>query len=199
MRHPTLLILFAIFVGGCTSALTPPVQEFTIYPSHHSSTPTKPFLSKTLRLVPTKTIPSLTSRNLVYLYDSGEIGNYLYTRWSDAPSTLIERSLLYTLQDQRVFETLLTNTSSAQSDWVLESDLHAFYHRFETNQKSFGVIDITYRLIDAKTKHAIDSKRFYISIEASGNNAVGGVNALSEATSELTSQCTQWIKEKVNQ
>lgn len=196
MRHLTLLIPFALLIGGCSSTLTPPVQEYTIYPPFHSSSPSKPISAKTLRLAPTKTIPSLSTRNLLYLRENGEIGNYLYTRWSDAPGILIERSLLHSLQESMLFSTLLTSTSSAQSDTILEADLHAFYHRFEPDQKSRGVIDITYRLIDAKTKLPIASKRFVIGKEASSGNAVGGVNALRAATEELTMQCTQWIHEK---
>lgn len=196
MRHLTLLIPFVILLGGCSSTLTPPVQEYTIYPPLHSSSSSKPFSAKTLRLSPTKTIPSLSSRNLLYLRQNGEVGNYLYTRWSDVPAILIERSLVDSLQVNMLFSALLTNTSSAQSDLLLESDLHAFYHRFEADRKSQGVIDITYRLIDTKTKLPIASKRFFITKEASGENAAGGIEALTAATSELTLQCTQWLQEK---
>lgn len=196
MRHLTLLISFAMLIGGCSSTLTPPIQEYTIYPPLHSASSPQPLSTKTLRLSPMKTIPSLSSRNLLYLRENGEIGSYLYTRWSDAPSVLLERSLSHTLQEKMFFSTLLTGASSAQSDLLLESDLHAFYHRFDTDRKSQGVIDVTYRLIDAKTKLPIASKRFFITKEASSENAAGGIEALTAATSELTIQCTQWLQEK---
>lgn len=198
MRYATILIPIALlFLGGCSSTTTPPIKEYTIYPSSGDSSISKPIWSKTLRVMSPKALPSLSGRELLYLRENGEIGNYLYTRWSDAPSTLIERSLLHTLHEKKLFATLLNSTSSAQADVVLESDLSAFYHRFEGEQESYGVIDITYRLIDAKTKFPIASKRFFITKIAASPNAQGGVKALDDATRELTRQCTQWILEEI--
>lgn len=199
MRSITFLIPIALLIGGCSPTLTPSTKEYTIYPTKGESSASKPISTKTLRLMSSKTLPSLSSRDLVYLRQNGEIGNYLYTRWSDTPGTLIERSLLHALQEHRLFTTLLNSTSSAQSDLVLESDLSAFYHHFEGEHKSHGVIDITYRLIDSKTKLPIASKRFFITKEAPTDNAEGGIKALSDATQELTRQCILWIQKEVTQ
>lgn len=198
MRYATILIPIALlFLGGCSSTTTPPIKEYTIYPSSGKSSLSQPMSSKTLRVMSPKAPPSLSGRELLYLRENGEIGNYLYTRWSDVPSSLIERSLIHTLQEKKLFATLLNSTSSAQADILLESDLSAFYHRLEGEQESYGVIDITYRLIDAKTKLPIASKRFYITKLSPTQNGQGGVKALDDATRELTHQCTQWILQEI--
>lgn len=197
MRSITFLIPISFLLAGCSPTLTPPIKEYTIYPSHSEYTVLKPISTKTLRVMRSKTLPSLSGKELLYLHQNGELGNYLYTRWSDTPGALIERSLFHTLQEHKLFKTLLNSTSSAQADVVLESDLNAFYHRFEGENKSYGVIDITYRLIDPKTKITIASKRFFITQEAPTHDAQGGVKALDDATRELTRQCTQWIKEEI--
>lgn len=197
MHYITLFITIILLLAGCSSAITPPIKEYTIYPSGSESAILKPISSKTLRVMSPKTLPSLSGRDLLYLRENGEVGNYLYTRWSDAPGTLIKISLLHSLQEKKLFATLLNGTSSAKSDWVLESDLNAFYHRFEGEQQSYGVIDITYRLIDTKTKLPITSKRFFITKISPARNAEGGVQALSDATQELTYQCTLWIQEEI--
>ena len=197
MRHLCLIIPLIILITGCTSTINPVVNEYTIYPSNQVKSLSSPASIKTLALASTKTIPSLASKNLTYLHPNGESGNYLYTRWSDSPSVLIERSLIHRLQEKAIFPTLLSSTSTAQADLLLESDLHAFYHIFKSEQKSQGVIDITYRIIDIKTKTPIASKRFFIIKDAPSEDAAGGIIALSAATQELVQQSTQWIQEKV--
>lgn len=192
MRH-LVLIIPAVMLVGCSAAISPAIHEYTIYPPSDQDVPTVAHSSKTLRLSTTKTVPSLASKNLYYLKNGGESGSYLYARWSDTPAILIERSLSGALHDQGLFASLLTPTSAAQADWVLESDLNAFYHRFEAGQKSAGVIDITYRLIDTKTKLLISSKRFRIATAAASEDAKGGIDALTAATRELTDQSTRWL------
>lgn len=195
MRCYTLIIPLAFIIAGCSSA-APAVNEYTIYPSA-SIKSTAVHSSKVLRIASTRTIPSLESKNLTYLRLDGVSGSYLYTRWSDTPSQLIERSLHHSLQEQALFSTILSPTSSARADILLESDLHAFYHRFEAGETSKGVIDITYRLIDVDTKLPIASKRFLITKNATSEDGIGGIKALSDATKELSELCSQWIKERV--
>ena len=106
---------------------------------------------------------------------------------------MIERSLSSSLEEKRLFGTLLSSASSAQASLVLESDLKAFYHRFLADGTSEGYIDITYRLVDGRTKAPLGSRRFRIAAKAPTNDAPGGVSALGEATRELSLQCTQWL------
>lgn len=199
MRHLTLMIPIALLITGCSTAMTPPIQEYTIYPSVESSAAHTVHSSKTLRISSMKTIPSLASKNLYYLRSKGESGSYLYSRWSDSPAILIERSLTAALEEKKMFTTLLTPLSTAHADWILEADLNAFYHRFEQNDKSSGVIDITYRLIDTKTKLPLASKRFIIIVASASADAAGGVNALTEATQELTDQLIQWLNIQIQE
>ena len=195
MRFYTLFVPFILV--GCSSVTNPMINEYTIYPSSLSSQQTEQHTSKILRLAPTRTIPSLETKYLSYLRSNGESGNYLYTRWSDTPSLLIERSLHHTLDEKALFSAILSPSSASNADVILESELHAFYHRFEAGKPSKGIIDITYRLIDTQTKLPIASKRFLITQESPSEDAIGGIKALSEATNELSHQCTQWIQESL--
>ncbi len=199
MRHYSLIIPVVFMIAGCSSATTPPIHEYTIYTPSQLSQKVQKTSPKILRLSATRSIPSLESKQLSYLRSSGESGTYLYTRWSDTPSLLIERSLYRSLTEKGLFSTILSPTSSSTADFVLESDLHAFYHHFEDAQPSKGVIDITYRLIDTKSKLPFASKHFLITKDAPSEDAIGGVKALSEATNELTQLCTQWIEERTKE
>lgn len=199
MRFYPFILLIAFIITGCSSTISQAVNEYTIYPPSESSKPAIKRSTQILRLATTRTIPSLASKNLSYLRHNGESGSYLYTRWSDVPSLLIERSLYRSLDEKALFNAILSPTSSSNADIILESDLHAFYHRFEAGQPSKGVIDITYRLIDTKSKLPFASKRFLITQDAPSEDAIGGIKALTEATNNLTQQCTNWIEEKTKE
>lgn len=192
MKHAAIAFCAAL-IAGC-STTTPPLNVYTILPSPSAREPLPaPLGHGTLRIAATRSLPSLASRSLIYLREGGESGEYLYTRWSDAPSTLIERSLLSSLQEKQLFKAVFPPTSSSRSDRILESELDAFYHRFLRDGTSEGVIDITFRLLDARTKAPLASKRFLISKPAPTNDARGGIAALSDATYELAGQCSGWL------
>lgn len=191
MRYYSLFIFTLLLLSGCTST-SPSVNEYTLLspPSVKSDKP--PLFFKSLSVAPSKSIGSLSSKNLIYLKESGETGPYLYSRWSDTPAALIQRSLLKSLDEHSLFASLSPSTSLAQSDMVLESDLDAFYHRF-SKDTSEGYIDITYRLIDTHTKKSVASKRFIITSPAQSMDARGGVEALKLAQTELNRQCIEWL------
>lgn len=194
MKTFFLYLSALLLLTGCSTTLSPAIKEYTILPHTISlDQKTSPSAFYVVRIATMKTLPSLASKNIYYVYEKGESGHYLYSRWSDAPSVLIERSLRSVLQEKNIVESLIPSSSSAQTDFILESDLNAFYHRFYDNGTSEGYIDITYRLVDTKAKHTIATKRFTITVPASSNDATGGVNALSEATRKLTDQCSQWL------
>lgn len=193
MKYFIPFVFAALLIIGCSAPLTPPVNEYTILHSEHLQKEKAPLSPHTLSIASSKTVPSLSSQSLYYLREGGESGAYLYSRWSDTPTVLIQRSLTASLQEKGVFTSLIPQTSAIHADWVLESDLSAFYHRFPKNSKSEGFIDITYRLVDTSIKRSMESKRFVITAAAHTDDAIGGVNALTQATEELCTQVTEWI------
>lgn len=191
MRKYILYFVTVLMLVGCSSKV-PSVNEYTLLSHSIIEKQSTPKSSKNLTVASVKSIASLSTKNIIYLHENGETASYLYSRWSDTPSVLIQRSLLSSLYEEHLFVSLSPATSSAQADWVLESDLNAFYHRFSKNG-SDGYIDITYRLIDARTKRPLASKRFMISSPSSSMDAQGGVEALKKSTLELNRQVIQWL------
>ncbi|MFH0710892.1 MAG: ABC-type transport auxiliary lipoprotein family protein [Pseudomonadota bacterium] len=193
MKTILLTTLITFILAGCSS-LHPSLHEYTILPSYMPRAATMLPVKATLKVSSTRSIPSLSSTQIYYLKDTSRLDAYLYSTWTDSPSSMIDRSLYSSLQNRQLFTTLIPTTSSAMADLILESDLNAFYHRFLDDSKSEGVIDITYRLIDLKTKTALGSKRFFITEPALSANAQGGVNALTKATQRLSENTTDWLE-----
>lgn len=190
MRFFSLIILTFLLIG-CTST-TPSIHEYTLLLPQNTHTNEASLSTKTLSIASAKSLGSLSGKNVLYLRESTETGAYLYSKWSDTPSILIQRSLIQSLQNKNLFAMVAPTSSLAQSDWILESELDGFYHRF-TKISSEGYIDITYRLIDPKTKHVVASKRFVITSPAPSMDAQGGVEALKNSLHELNTQCTAWL------
>lgn len=193
MKNVLISVTLALVLAGC-STTTPAIREYTIIPLHSLKNPLSPPANVSLKLTPTKSIPSLASKKLYYLRDTTRIGSYLYSRWTDTPANMIDHVLISTLQNRHLFAALLPSTSAAYADMTLESDLYAFYHRFHNDGSSEGFIDITYRLIDSKSKKTIGSKHFSITSPAVSADAAGGVNALTVATHRLSEESSRWLE-----
>lgn len=191
MRLFICTLFIALLMMGCSST-TPSINEYTLLSSRNTPDAHLPLTPKTLNIAPPKALSSLNSKSILYLRNDTESGNYLYSRWSDTPAALIQRSLIHSLQNDNLFSSVSPTSSLSQSDWLVESDLDAFYHRF-VEDRSEGYIDITYRLINPKTKQIIASKRFTITTPAHSNDAIGGVDALKNALLELNIQCSAWL------
>lgn len=191
MRLFICTLFIALLMMGCSST-TPSINEYTLLSSRNTPDAHLPLTPKTLNIAHPKVLSSLNSKSILYLRNDTESGNYLYSRWSDTPAALIQRSLIQSLQNDNLFSSVSPTSSVSQSDWLVESDLDAFYHRF-VDDRSEGYIDITYRLINPKTKQIIASKRFTITAPAHSNDAIGGVDALKNALQELNNQCSAWL------
>jgi cholesterol transport system auxiliary component len=192
MKSAAIYLFITLLLGGC-STTSPSTSEYTLVASKTTLQNTlAPQSLKTLSVASSKPLSSLTGKSLIYLRENGESGPYLYSRWSDTPAILIQRTLIHSLQPAALFSSVIPASSLAQSDWTLESDLDGFHHRLSDHQ-SEGLIDITYRIVENKTKRVIATKRFLIISPAPSMDALGGVNALKNATDELNSQCIAWL------
>lgn len=193
MNNTLFAAMLALLITGC-SITVPAINEYTIIPPYYPSDTRAVPTNLTLKLTSTKSIASLSSKEIYYLRETTHIGSYLYSRWVDTPASMIDTALTSSLQNRRLFVTLIPTTSSAYADLSLESELHAFYHRFPSDVKSEGLIDITYRLIDSKTKKTVASKRFIITSPSPTQDAAGGVKALSSATQQLSEETVLWLE-----
>ncbi len=191
MYRSILPLLIMLIVSGC-STITPAISQYSLLTEQTLQPMGGKPSEKSLTVASSKPIPSLWGKDLIYVRPNGETGHYLYTRWSDTPSSMIQRSLLLALQDAAIFSSSAPSLSLSRSDWLLESELNAFEHRFYAN-RSEGFIDITYRVVDTQSKRPLASKRFKITAEAPSMDAVGGVEALRNAQYELNRQCLAWL------
>ncbi len=193
MKTIFLAVISTFIATGC-STIVPQVNEYSLN-TRQSSAPYNTSIAspKTLQYQGIKAPISLSSKAIVYTKKNQEIGRYLYSSWNDIPSSMIERSTLGMLEESHLFANVIPSYSKSNADYLLESDLNAFYHQILDNGASEGFVDITYRLIDVKSRQCIESKRFIVTQSSDTQDAKGGIKALKKSIDVLNMQIIQWL------
>jgi cholesterol transport system auxiliary component len=198
MKKILPLIILALF-SGC-SIHTPAITEYSLFSAEPSGiTPFSTSLPKSIKLNAPITLSSLATKSIHYSTSTQESGNYLYSAWSDTPSSMIENTLFLALQHSNLFATVTPSASWAKTDYILESNLAIFQHTIKEDGSSEGIIDITYRLIDLESKKVIATKHFCTTQPSVSNNAKGGVEALKKNIDKVNRQVIEWLSLTLNQ
>lgn len=199
MKTIILAAIATFLFTGC-STLVPQVNEFSLLTIGETSTQSATITasSKTLQYQRIKAPASLSSKAILYTKHDQEVGRYLYSSWSDTPASMMESSTITAVQESRLFANVIPAHSQSKGDYSLESDLNALYHQIHNSSTSEGFIDITYRLIDSRTRQCIATKRLIITYPADTQDAKGGVNALKKSMDELNVQIIQWLKTTID-
>jgi ABC-type uncharacterized transport system auxiliary subunit len=186
-----LLFLVALLFTGCVTHTAPSIHySLTIKTPVQSIT----HIPKSIKIgAPSSSINYLTD-SIHYTKPNGESGNYLYSVWDNPPVVTIGDSLFSTLEYSGLFNTAIPYSSLGQTDYLLESTLISFQHTIINSDSSEGLIDISMRVIDLKTKKIIATKRFVIATPSKSNNAIGGVASLQEGLKILNTQTLQWLE-----
>jgi cholesterol transport system auxiliary component len=185
-------LALALFAGCSIHA--PAITEYSLISTESLNNLSSITTYKTIRLNAPVTLSSLATKSIYYTSSKQESGSYLYSIWSDTPSSMIENTLFLTLQQSNLFSIVAPSASWAKTDYLLESNIALFHHRINSNGTSDGVIDTSYRLVDTTTKKVIASKHFFLTQPAESNNAKGGVVALQKGLQVLNLQTLQWLE-----
>ena len=183
---PGPLLLAAILLGGCAGVVrneSPSVvYDFGPPPAASASSAAWPGLALAV-----KSPPWFESLNLDYrlAYDDAQIlREYAGSRWAGAPGVLLAQRLTLKLG--------AASEGAANVACLLRVDLHEFAQRFDTPQRSVGVLQATASVFDAK-RRLIDRRRFTVEQVATRADAQGGANALAAAGGEFGQRLGDWL------
>lgn len=193
-----LLILIFLLMSGC-GFQSPAITEYSLLTAPTKAVSPYQSIHKNIKIATPSAPSSLASKSIHYITSAHESGNYLYSKWSDTPSTMIENSLFQSLQESHLFTTVSPSFSLAQSDYLLESNLLLFHHHINENGTSSGVIDISFRLIDLESKKVLSTKHFTLSNPAQSKDAKGGTLALHKSLEEINIQVVEWLNSTLHQ
>jgi len=191
----TGLMLFTLlfFLSGCSIkdvALKP--YNYTLEPMvklEHFRTHTQDVLKVAHIDAPS----GLNSRAILYK-KNGAMQPYKYGIWSETPAMKLQHLLTEALQDQNHFESVISGTSMASNNLVLESDIQHFEEVFKEDGTSYVYISIRFRLVELKTGNVLGSVR--ISTKESvtiTNGAEGTVEAFNRASNTVIHDLAKWV------
>ncbi len=187
------LVFILLSVSGCS------FKETNLKPYTYSL---EPMVHLTRANAPTRDVlkiaridaPSgLNSRAILYKQE-GAMLPYKYGTWSETPPLKLQYLIAEALQDQNHFESVISGTSMASNNLVLESVLQNFEEVFDANDNSYVYVNIRFRLIDIKSGNVLGTTRIASKKTVTKQNgAEGTVEAFNLASKEVIEQLAAWI------
>lgn len=190
-----LLPLALILLSGCG------VKETTLKPYSYALEPVvklERFSQPNSDVVKVARIdaPSgLNSRAILYKKE-GAMQSYKYGLWNETPPLKLQHLITEALQDQNHFTSVISGTSMASNNLVLEPVLQNFEEVFGEDGKSHVLVALRFRLIELKSGEVLGTIRLFSKREVTNTNgAVGAVEAFNEASADVIKNLSLWINE----
>lgn len=152
----------------------------------------------TLQVARVEMPPWLQGEGMYYRLDYGNhqrIAAYANSAWAAPPAEMLEQLIRNTLAADGGWQAVIGPGSDAQPQFILRVDVADFSQVFATPQASFGVLDATATLVDARNATVIAQRSFHLRIAAPSVDAAGGVAALGAASRDFVSKLRTWLRE----
>ena len=194
-KYYWLIAIFLILVlTGCSHKDTHAIDIYTLkYNKSSNLKHTVYFTDKTLKIALPKSTKEIRRDKILYTKTTHQREAYAYSRWSDTPNHMTMQFLVTLLNQHKLFKAVIPESSIADSQLLLESNIEDFYQFFDKENQSFGIVKIQCFLIDQKSKKIISKHYFDLKIPSSSANAKGGVQALNLALEQIASQLITWL------
>jgi cholesterol transport system auxiliary component len=192
MRYLWLIPLLFL-LGGCS------VKETSIKPYNYSLEPIvnlsrfKEHTQDVLKVARIDAPSGLNTRAILYKKDGATLP-YKYGTWSETPPLKLQYLIAEALQDQNHYESVISGTSMASNNLILESVLQNFEEVFEESGRSYVYVNIRFHLIDLKSGEILGSTRIASKVPVTNTDgAAGAVEAFNGATKTIIESLAAWI------
>jgi cholesterol transport system auxiliary component len=169
------LIILALFFGGCTT-IKPSVAQYSIaLDDLKINSSALGFKEKSLKISKAFASSSLSSHRMEYMESDHRVFAYSQSQWQEAPSVMIESTLLKSIREAGLFESVHPSKSRIKSDFILETNIERFMQLFSEDMKESHVeVVLNLSLIDAKTNTLFKSRTFISRAETKSPDSEGG-------------------------
>ncbi len=188
-------IVIAIFLFSACSVKKTAITEYTINTHIHKSelNATK-CIDKSLKI--SQAFSSSELMSLKMNYKEGDYKQFFYSQsqWADSPNRVITTQIVKLLRESKLFQSVQTDKSRTNSEYILETNIEDFMQYFSKNSKdSFVNIVMTITLLDAQTSMIVATKTFSVEMKSDTLDAEGGVSALNQAFEDILVQMRGWL------
>lgn len=195
MKQMILAIFTLILLSGCSVKETPlKPYSYTLEPMlklERFSNHTKDVLKVAYIDAPS----GLNTRSILYKKD-GAMQPYKYGTWSETPPLKLQHLITEALMDQHHFGSVISGTSMASNNLVLEPVLQNFEEVFREDDSSYVHVSLRFRVVEIKSGEVLGSVKLSSKKEVTNTNgAEGVVEAFNAATADVIKSLSLWINE----
>lgn len=137
----------------------------------------------------------LNNRSILYKKE-GAMQPYKYGVWNETPPLKLQHLITEALQDQNHFTSVISGTSMASNNLILEPVLQNFEEVFAEDGRSHVLVALRFRLIELKSGDVLGTIRIFSKKDVTNTDgAVGAVEAFNAASAEVIKNLSLWINE----
>jgi len=125
-----------------------------------------------------------------------QLYTYANSRWAATPAAMLTLQIRNHMLSE-TGNTVIKPGDGAQADYMLQIELDEFSQVFDAIDSSHAVISLNASLIKRKTRSIIAQRNFRMQQKTSTTDAAGAVNALTEASNQLTENLGDWIIKEI--
>jgi cholesterol transport system auxiliary component len=197
MSMKTLLLagLLSLALGGCFSLGTNKDVPIVTYQLRDSGsvTPAAQPNPRSLLVLPTASDAFYDTTSMAFSRAPDTRGLYQFALWTERPARRLSSLLLARLDAEHAFASVAQAGSGVKGDWLLDTELLAFYHDAVTPPGSVRVA-LRADVVDVRSRSLIARKRFDVSVPAASYDAAGAAQAFNQATGNLLDLVSRWLQ-----
>jgi cholesterol transport system auxiliary component len=196
MKSIYFFIIVMIFMSAC-SRTYPPYKLYELQPQSSSAAVQQRqqvCQQKSIRIARV-IVPQILMHKKMYYTQGLESYAYSESRWTQRPVSFITSNIVQSLENSKIFASVISDTSKAKTSYLLESRVDTFMQYYiKQNSASFVKISVTFFLLDAKSAKVLKSMHFQKEMKCKSADARGGVEALNQLLSEALKALVIWLE-----
>jgi ABC-type uncharacterized transport system auxiliary subunit len=177
-------------LSGCSMAQQS-ITYYTLSPEVEEQRGSKR-QKKTITVLYPKSVREASGSSMLYQERPLVIDPYRFSKWQGNLNRQLLAIWIDIAHKSTRYRAVLPYTSQVQSDLLLESNIHAFYHLIE-KERSWAVIKIGIGVIDKRTGRLLKHKRYHYKVRCQTTDAAGYTAAVNEAMSQMAAAMQKWL------
>ena len=191
MKYFVFFSIVYIGLVGCSQA--PALKVYGLSVPAVPTVTSSAYRTKVLQVTYPQSLREQMSERMNFSYSQSDYGTYLNSEWSNHMSKLLQGTIIDVVSRAKLFKVVLSDSTTLQVNYKLESDIFAYEHRVR-NAQSHAVISIQFSLINADTGKLVKSRRFSYKEATLSTNAKGYAHATNVAMAKLSEDLLRWLR-----
>jgi cholesterol transport system auxiliary component len=178
-------------LGACQlPGSRPPPREFRLTPK--TTFDKLPSVDWSLAIGRPEASPAIDTTRIALVRSGVEIEYYADARWVDRPSAMLQPILVQSFRNSGAIAVVGGDRAGFRPDFVLNTDLVAFYARQEEGSQPEVRVDIASSLIQMPRRDAAGATEIGRTVQAAGSDLIAIAAAFDDALGKVVKRVVEW-------